>query len=236
VFGLRRLSGLTLGAAGILFFAASAAFALPANVGRPVACATCTSTVGNFNSTTGEIGMYIPLSAGNAGTYGVSGVGTSGGTFYTGPSSTPGSMTMYLRFTPDSGPGNYQLNMIFGDLDLVDANDPFGFFESVDIFYADGTHIALVDEADDYGVTFAVADDNQILQFNDITVPTIPFYIRLVLAADTRAMSSGYRSNTQETLLATLVYTGVPEPATMGMLGAGFIVVAYRRRRQRQAT
>ena len=73
----------------------------------------------------GGIEYYIPLS-GN-GTYGVSNYGLSPD-FGNGG----GTEKMFLYFSPVSG--NSVLTIKFQDLDLVGANDPSGFFETLRIF------------------------------------------------------------------------------------------------------
>ncbi|MFN3230773.1 MAG: PEP-CTERM sorting domain-containing protein [Alphaproteobacteria bacterium] len=208
-----------------LVFCASPVSALP-SLGVPVAGFGQSAAVGNYNAATGEIGMFIPLSGGFAGTYGVGGVGTSGGTFSPGV----GRMDLYLRFDVTEA-GMHDLNLIFTDLDLDGVNDPSRFFESVRIYDAGGTQLAHVDEDDDPFVTFAEADDQQIIR-----IPVIandPFFVRLRLRADTRNFS-GQVSNTQEALFASLVFTGVPEPGLLGlmMIGTGALVL-HRRRRTR---
>ncbi len=210
-------------------FASAPALATAVNYGVPVAGFGMTSTVGDYNSTTGQIGYFIPFSGGYRGVYGVSGVGMSADSAQA-PSS--GSMNMFLKFAPTTvGPNMLQLT--FTDLDIMGANDPTGFFESVEIFLQDGTSLALIDEKTDPWVVTAPYEGLQVMQV-PFTVAQNPLYIKLGFKANTNALT-GWWENTKEFMTATITpvaSVAVPEPMALGLLAIGLLVLAALRRRR----
>lgn len=210
-------------------FASAPAAATAVNYGVPVAGFGMTSTVGDYNSTTGQIGYFSPLSGGYRGVYGVNGVGMSSDRAQA-PSS--GAMDMFLKFAPTTiGPNTLQLT--FTDLDIMGANDPTGFLESVEIFLQDGTSLALIDQKTDPWVVTAPFDGLQVMQV-PFTVAQNPLYIRLGFKANTNALT-GWWENTKEVMTATLTPVAgvaVPEPMTMGLLMFGMLVLVGLRRRR----
>ncbi len=219
--------------AGIVMLV-SLAFAAPAvatavNYGVPVSGFGMTSTVGDYNSATGQIGFFIPFSGGYRGVYGVSGVGTSA---YSGQAPSSGSMDMFLKFAPTTLGAN-TLRLTFDDLDMIGANDPAGFLESVEIFMQDGTSLALFDQATDPWVVSAPSTGIQVMQV-PFTVAQNPLYIKLGFKANTNALT-GWWENTKEFMTASItpVAASVPEPMTLGLTALGLLGLVSVRRRSR---
>ena len=207
------------------------ALATAVNYGVPVSNFGMTTTVGDYNSSTGQIGFFIPFSGGARGTYGVSGVGMSADT---AQAPTSGSMNMYLKFAPTTlGPN--MLRLTFDDLDIMGANDPAGFIESVEIFLQDGTSLALIDQATDPWVVTAPSVGLQVMQV-PFTVAQNPLYIRLGFKANTNALTGTWQ-NTIEYMTATItpMANAVPEPFTLGLSALGLLGLASLRRRSRHA-
>ncbi|MEN3951668.1 hypothetical protein [Iodidimonas sp. SYSU 1G8] len=213
-------------------FSGHAAVATPVNWGVPVSGFGATTTVGNYNSATGQIGMYIPLTGGYNGVYGVNGVGMSAST---GQAPTSGSMNMFLKFTGVSVGPNI-LSLAFNDLDIVGANDPNNFFESVQIFTQDGTSLALIDNVNDPWVISAPYEGWQTFEVPLTVASTNTLYVKLGLRADLTQLT-GMWENTQEFMKASIagVATPVSEPVTFGFLGLGMLGLAAIRRRAQGA-
>lgn len=171
------------------------------------------------------IGFYIPLSPSGSATYGVAGGGLSSDTC-TFPSCGGGMLTMYLRFAPVST-GPYVLTLAFNDLDIMGANDPANFLESVSI--DDGVNPAVLVQ----GIS-----DPQVVSYNpttqrialNVTAGSNPFYTTLRFGTSFTSGGGTWR-NTLETVHASI--TPVPEPFTITLLGIGLIGVGIARRRFR---
>ncbi len=168
----------------------------------------------------GAIGFYIPLSGGHAGTYGVGGVGLTGGGF--DGQGGAGSMDMYLKFSPTAG--GTVLQLLFEDLDLIGVNDPTGFLENVAVYNFDmSTQLAFVDNVNDPEVVLANTNKfSQELQISLLSLLPLgdPFIVKLGFAA---GPVQGY--NTIEKLKANLI--GVPEPASLLSFGIGLLGLGY---------
>ena len=225
----RLIAGITMVMA--LAFAGPAA-ATAVNYGVPVAGFGMTSTVGDYTSATGQIGFFIPFAGGYNGVYGVNGVGMSATTAQA-PSS--GSMNMYLKFAPTTLGAN-MLKLTLDDLDIIGANDPAGFLESVEIFLQDGTSLALIDQATDPWVVSAPSTGLQVMQV-PFTVTQNPLYIRLGFKANTNALT-GWWENTKEFMTATITPVAgaaVPERATLMLSMFGLLALMFVSRRRKQA-
>jgi hypothetical protein len=171
------------------------------------------------------IKYFIPLE--NTGIYGAASgsCGTGFGTcsdFGNGG----GRLTMYLRFEPVSTSTPSTLQIIFEDLDLIDANDPAGFLEKLRVLKADGVT----------GITPWITDIDQILLNGDIegdansqqllsvqlgTLTALDDPLFLVLQF--KSTSTFYGQNTPEYLIATVTS---PDPAPPQVpLPAGFVLM-----------
>ena len=138
------------------------------------------------------IKYFIPLTSAGTCVYGVS-CGTAadsgmGGTV----------MSMFLEFSPVSTIVPSVLDILFEDLDLINANDPSGFLESVRIFDSGGAPLTpLITTIG--GLITGGAGTQQLLSLA-LGVVGNPFYAELRFAAD----SSFYGTNTPEYLIATV--------------------------------
>ena len=156
---------------------------------------------------------YIPLGDGS-GTYGVD----NGGTFGTTPDSGSGggTLTMNLLFDPVSTTGPSQLDIVFEDLDLDGANDPWYFLESLQLFDENGAITGLITDINDPLVTGD--DGTQTLSLDLGTLSTSPFW----LVADFTSSSEYYGTNTPEYLIATISNVAVaPLPPAIALFASG---------------
>lgn len=152
------------------------------------------------------VGYFIPL-AGSACIFGET-CGTQADTGRGG-----GPMSMFLRFSGVEG-GQSILNLWFEDLDLISANDPDGFFESVRIFGDDQNQMAFFDDIADPGVT----GDKDTQQVISLDLGTLAGGSDYTARLDFKSSSSFFGKNTPEYLLAAIDVTPAPLPAAGWML------------------
>ena len=186
------------------------------------------------------ITYFIPLSSAPATcTYG-DGCGTSPDT---GSGGT--AMSMFLEFGPVTPLLGGVLTIQFDDLDLKNANDPYGFFESIRIF--DSNSAALTPLISDILLSALItapapAADNittLTLPIDASLVVSNPFYVELVF----RAQYDYYGKNTAEYMTATFwqesgPVSEVPVPAALPLFGTGLGImgfIGWRRKRRMAA-
>ena len=190
-----------------------------------------------YNSTTGAIIFFIPLTTANGGVFGVTPhPGGTAGTFADTGSGASNTLTMYLMFSPVSVPAaTASLTFAFVDLDLSGVNDPDGFLENVQFFSSNGTPLTpLITTNGQSGgstLTYIVTGNptNQTIFFPDITsIVQNPFFVSLNFGSS--YTSTG--TNTPESLTGTLVSTQVPEPSTILLMASGLLGLGLLRRRR----
>lgn len=241
----------TLLITGIILAFADMAGAVPLTAfGRPVeaigssasAVPDCPSLEGAscFDTATGRITFYIPLSPGYAGIFGVTDVGSgrTAGTVTDTGSGLQNALTMYLAFTPVVVPAqSASLQFFFTDLDLTGVNDPNGFFETVQFYDHSGNPLSPLISANGQSgsgsLPYTVTGDatSQTITFSDITsILQDPFFVELRFGSD---YGSNRGRNTPESLIATLTSepVAVPEPAAGLLLASGLVGWALIRRR-----
>jgi hypothetical protein len=217
---------LALSAIGTLCLASTAS-AIPV-IGVTVDDFTTPASVGsteNRSALGGDaIKYYIPLGNTDC-TYGIGTCGTQSDSGNGG-----GILSMNLMFTPVDMVAS-SLSVLFEDLDLTDANDPYGFFESVQVF--DGAGIALTTKITDISSSLVSGNkDTQQLLSLDLGILTSDTYF-----ATLKFDATYYRRgrNTAEYLIASIDHKTVPEPATVSLLALGLIGIgAIRHRRTRK--
>jgi len=185
------------------------------------------STDGDSVLGDGAIEYYIPLGDAS-GTYGVGGFGTFSDTGNGG-----GTLAMWLRFAPVTASAGATLNILFEDLDLMGANDPTGFFETVNVFDKDGTSLTGNITNISNPLVAGDADTQQLLQLLLPTLVDSALYVRL----DFTANYTGWGQNTPEYLTAEVMQV-VPIPAAIWLFGSvlGLIGLGGRLKRQVSTT
>ena len=205
---------------------ASTASALPI-IGVTVDDFTTPDSVGSteYRSALGgdAVVYYIPLADSDC-TYGIGTCGTASDYGNGG-----GILSMNLMFTPVDMVAS-SLSVLFEDLDLKDANDPWGFFESVQVF--DGAGTKLTPLITDISSSLVIGDRNtqQLLSLDLGILASDTYFVTLNFKAEY------YRngSNTPEYLIASIDKTTVPEPSVLALLSFGLLGVGIARRRNRK--
>ncbi len=163
---------------------------------------------------------FIPLTWAGTCTYGVD----------CGTSSDSGSggtiMSMFMKSDPVSSSAPSWLEILFEDLDLGGVNDPYGFFENIEIFDKNGTSLTGLIYHISSPLVIGDANTQQLLSFDLGVLSETQLWLRM----DFRAKYYWKGRNTPEYLIATV--TSVPEPGTLGLLGVGLLGLAFSRRRK----
>jgi len=234
----------------ILTFTGTARAILLTTFGKPVeaiglsiaAIPNCPSLEGVscFNTSTGSITFYIPLSSGYTGVFGVTNVGggSTAGTVSDTGSGVSDALRMYLSFSPVAVPAqSASLQASFTDLDLRYVNDPNGFFEAVRFYDRNGNALSPLiwrngqSGSGNFPYTVTGNSTSQTITFSDITsIVQNPFFVELRFSSN---YGNNTGRNTPEKLIATLTSeaVAVPEPSTWLLLGSGLVSLTLIRRR-----
>jgi len=189
------------------------------------------------------IKYFIPLGT-SSGTYGVgvgNGFGTSSDSGFGG-----GTLSMILAFKPIDPSASGLLSILFEDLDLIGANDPPNFLESIQIFDKTGASVAGLIDNIAANIITGDANTTQLLSLplgslgaGAISGSPTTYYARLDFVADFNSQTHGH--NTPEYLIATLdeipgIISVVPLPASLPLFGTGLAVIGFIswRRKQQQ--
>ncbi len=165
------------------------------------------------------IRYFIPLGD-DSGVYGVDDGGDFGLEADNGNGG--GTLSMYILFDGVNVGSDYVLDIMFEDLDLVNANDPNGFFESLEVLSADGL-TSLTGLITDISNPLVAGDAStqQLLSVFLGTILSEAFVIRLDFVAD----FSSRGTNTAEFLIAEIKEVPIPGALPLflaGIAGLGF--------------
>jgi hypothetical protein len=211
------------------------------------------------------IKYYIPLSATQKGTYGVAGPpapctdgfpGTFGGAGTCADSgsgygyldSSALAMNIFFDMTGLPASQSAELSFLFDDLDLINKNDPTGFFESISLSYwnwntgtnaFDATPVSVVGTITTAGVSpdpvIDAVDDNLITWDLDLLAlgalnasaqsVNQGFWIQLGFGSKYVDSNGNPKTgtNTPEYLAAELTVSPVPVPAAVWLFGTALI-------------
>ncbi|WDI31631.1 VPLPA-CTERM sorting domain-containing protein [Hyphococcus flavus] len=183
-----------------------------------------------FRSSLGAdaIRYFIPLEN-DSGVYGVDEGGDFGLSADSGDGG--GTLSMYILFDNLNAGSEYVLDVMFEDLDLAGANDPNGFFESLQIFSADGAT----------SLTGLILDiSNPLMSGDAATQQLLSIALgavltdSLVLRFDFIADASSRGTNTAEFLVAEV--QEVPLPAALPLFIAGLAGLGFAGRNKKKTS
>jgi hypothetical protein len=143
-------------------------------------------------------------------------------------------MSMYIMFNPVSITEVTWLEILFEDLDLRGANDPYKFFEKLEIFNASGDSLTGVIRNIDNPLVQGSHETQQLLSLELGTLESSPLWLELQFKAKYRH-NSGW--NTPEYLIAAVTPSpldtppeiSVPAPSPLFILMLGMAFVATRK-------
>jgi hypothetical protein len=171
------------------------------------------------------IGYFIPLD--DSCTFGVAGCGLSS------DNGGGGALDMFIEFDPVVGGPTQIMSFWFEDLDLINSNDPNGFFETLDVFNTDDNSlIASFTTLGDNGISVVSGTGTDVI----LKAALGPLSAGTSLTAKlsfTSDFSGRTGPNTPEYLVATL--EPIPLPAGIVLMGTALAGFGVMRRRKAKA-